>query len=58
MAGGEDQTHYRYMAVPEKIELGGVGDRGAGVTREPSGGGGMYKPMKVAQFVLLKHIPV
>ena len=42
MAVGEDQTqaHLRYMSVPEKIELGGVGERGAG-------SGGMYKPMKV-----------
>ena len=37
----------RYMAVPEKIELGGGGKGGGGGVRDPSGGGGRYRPMKV-----------
>ena len=40
----QSQAPLRYMAVPEKIELGG----GRG-TRDPSGGGGRYRPMKVLQ---------
>ena len=37
----QSQAPLRYMAVPEKIELGGGG------ARDPPGGGGRYRPMKV-----------
>ena len=39
----QTQAPLRYMTVPEKIELG-VGGGGA---RDPAGGGGRYRPMKV-----------
>ena len=38
----QSQAPLRYMAVPEKIELGGGGG-----ARDPPGGGGRYRPMKV-----------
>ena len=41
----QGQAPLRYMSVPEKIELGGGG--GGGVSRELSGGGARYRPMKV-----------
>ena len=42
----QGQAPLRYMSVPEKIELGGGGG-GGGVSREPSGAGARYRPMKV-----------
>lgn len=46
MAG--EEAPLRYMTVPEKIELGrGGGDYSAGAGRDPPGGGGRYRPMKV-----------
>ena len=42
----------RYMAVPEKIELGGGG--GGGGVRDPSGGGGRYRPMKVLKYTTVQ----
>ena len=44
----QSQAPLRYMTVPEKIELGG-GGVGGGVSREPAGGGGRYRPMKVLE---------
>lgn len=42
----QSQAPLRYMAVPEKIELGGGG--GGGVRDQSGGGpGGKYRPMKV-----------
>jgi hypothetical protein len=40
----QSQAPLRYMAVPEKIELGGGGG-----ARDPPGGEGRYRPMKVLE---------
>ena len=45
------QVPSRYMTVPEKIELGGGVSGGAGISREPIGGGGRYRPMKVLEII-------
>ena len=48
----QNQAPLRYMAVPEKIELGGGGGRGG--VRDPSGGGGRYRPMKVLKYTTVQ----
>ena len=48
----QSQAPLRYMAVPEKIELGGGG--GGGGVRDPSGGGGRYRPMKVLKYATVQ----
>lgn len=44
----QSQAPLRYMAVPEKIEL-----RGGGGARDPPGGEGRYRPMKVLEHSLV-----